>query len=174
MPLENVKETRSNKRKVTSKNCWLGIKKRIASWTEFVEHSTLKAAFWLDWSTSVDRSYSFENYQQKVFRDKIVEEQAKDHNNKERLYHWIKCESLNDVIDLLRTNPGLINDRDCAGATPIHAAYLFQSYEIAHYLVERYPMLALKPYDSQINPRVSKGLPLGSYSEKMMPYTGLC
>lgn len=146
------------------------MKEMIRDFTESCERAALWVAFKLGMSD--DHSYSFERYQQKVFRDKIVEEQTRQHGDKKRLYFWIRMKALAEVKEMLDKNPTLIYDRDCAGATPIHSAYLFEHYEIAHWLVERYPEVALKPYVGRIDPKIAEELPEGSFSERYMPYTG--
>jgi nicotinamidase-related amidase len=43
-----------------------------------------------------------------------------------------------------------IYKRDVAGANIVHVAYLTKNYEIGHYLVRRYPILASLPYNDDI------------------------
>lgn len=156
------------------------MKDRYAKFAEVMDKAALRTAFFLGMSD--DASYSYKRYEEKVFRDKIVQTQAEEHLDKDRLYFWIKQSNLYEVKQRLAMNSFLIDERDCAGATPIHAAYLFEQYEIAHWLVERYPEQALRPYCDYINDSIYEEIvePLPESRKqkelerlkKMMPYTG--
>jgi hypothetical protein len=43
-----------------------------------------------------------------------------------------------------------IEEVDAAGANIVHLAYLYEYYQMGHWLVEMYPALALKPYSEKI------------------------
>ena len=63
----------------------------------------------------------------------------------------------------------LKSNRDVVGATIVHAAYMYQNYEIGQWLVGEFPLLALEPYGNrkyEIDP--GTGLHLNE-----MPYTGI-
>lgn len=42
----------------------------------------------------------------------------------------------------------LVDKRDIVGANIIHLAYLYKQYKVAHWLVKKFPGIALKPYET--------------------------
>ncbi len=133
-----------------------------------------KTAMWSAFNFGItDSDYSFDKYKEKIFRDRIVELQTKQHTKKEHLFYWIKIGALDEVRKMLEKDPSHILKRDVAGASPIHMAYLFGIYDLAHYLVERFPEQALLPYSDAVPQEIIDELQEPEEElKRMMPYTG--
>eukprot|EP01038_Epipyxis_sp_PR26KG_P005581 gene5581-7706_t len=108
----------------------------------------------------------------KEFEGRILSEQAKQHNNSDTLYFWVKNNDLLTLKEKLAAAPELIHQYDAAGANVVHLAYLFTHYEMGHYLVEHYPELALKPYASKVKFFPSSEEIAEEYPGFDLPYAG--
>ena len=96
----------------------------------------------------------------------FVKQQSKEHGKKGSIYESIRSGNLIEFKQYLNEHPefDIVVWRDSAGATLIHAAYLYNSYDIGHYLVTHYPELGLIRYGRY-------HLPWDS-TDVMMPYAG--
>jgi len=112
---------------------------------------------------------SFNEHNDKLFREVIVDVQGKQRADKKLLFAWIAVGDFDELKKLLdekeeemrKFNEGSdkkrtlkdtdIYDHDVSGANIVHVAYLFKKYEIGHYLVQRYPDLASQPYQSNFS-----------------------
>ena len=116
---------------------------------------------------------------QKNFMDSLMKLNATIHNDRQRLFYYVKAGDIGNLKDQLAVESKrhrsestflkfLMQEVDANGANIIHLAYLNEFYEMGHYLVACYPELALQPYQDNIpEPLRRKG-----YSRDMMPYTG--
>ena len=86
----------------------------------------------------------------------LNDRQADQHNNGKSLFFLVKMGRLSSMVELLDSIKDLgkrkkmVNERDYQGAHAIHIAYLYQQYEVAHYLVERFPEIAIRPYKGKL------------------------
>mmetsp|Transcript_6116 Transcript_6116/g.8528 ORF Transcript_6116/g.8528 Transcript_6116/m.8528 type:complete len:1586 (-) Transcript_6116:145-4902(-) len=120
-----------------------------------------------------------EDFSQKSFMDHLIKLNTYIHNDSQRLFYHLKS---GDILTLkeqltkqLQRFPSstaslkfLMGELDAMGANIIHVAYLNEHYGLGHWLVERFPELALMPYGDKLPLELkNKG-----YSKDMMPYTG--
>lgn len=61
-------------------------------------------------------------------------------------FHHVMSENIIELEKLLKKKPSRLNDRDPAGATLVHIAYLYKKNKVAHWLVRNYPKLGLCSY----------------------------
>jgi hypothetical protein len=82
----------------------------------------------------------------------IIKQQTKEHIE-ERIYSDIirkdKKSFFNRLNELLDDGIQIESIRDTAGATLCHIAYVYESFEIARWLVTNYPELGLETYSSE-------------------------
>jgi hypothetical protein len=73
------------------------------------------------------------------------------------------------------TEDELCAETDVVGASIVHCAYLYKKYEVAHYLVRKYPKLGLQPYSGKIPQKLLDKLEYENIPDPdsyKMPYTG--
>ena len=86
---------------------------------------------------------------------------------------------LRSLQELLKHDAHLIDKRDSCGGTIIHAAYMYEQYNICHWLVKTYPEKALHPFSQEValpseNPIMqnSKAPPVAIENVKVISYEG--
>ena len=85
------------------------------------------------------------------FADHVMQLQIVEHNDEAKVFHWVQTGNLDLLQKTLISNPKLnIEAVDASGANVVHLAYLYEYYKMGHWLVEKYPALALRPYSDQI------------------------
>ena len=104
-------------------------------------------------------------------------ENVKLHGNNKKLFYHVIQKDLNGLrkhldkklrnLDPKDVKSKLKNDRNSVGANIIHHAYLIEAYDIAHWLVETFPEVALEPY-SHVIPDEFKD----EFEDCTMPYAG--
>lgn len=103
------------------------------------------------------------------FAEEIVRLQTAQNADTRRIFHWVQSGDLTALKEVIASDPHInLYDIDAAGANIVHLAYLYEFYDMGHWLVESYPNLALKPYSDEVPSEFAgKG-----YTSEMMPYTG--
>eukprot|EP01038_Epipyxis_sp_PR26KG_P006892 gene6892-9444_t len=120
---------------------------------------------------------------QDKFLEFIHHIQYKEHHNEslgkeskiEKIFGYIKSNNKSGLNAFLENNREEIKDTDAAGANIIHLAYLFEMYDLGHWLVENYGDLALQPYSAKLPKRIDKQLlekAKRDNIEFIMPYAG--
>ena len=104
---------------------------------------------------------------EREFSDDLGKIRTRIHNDRKKIFKWIKSGDLEALKKKLKTEKFNMEEVDPYGANAIHLAYLYENYEIGHFLVETYPKLALKPYSGELPEELR-----GKYDEGMMLYTG--
>jgi nicotinamidase/pyrazinamidase len=96
-----------------------------------------------------------------LLREIIVENQALQRNNKDNLFYYAANGDLDELserldaieIQIKRSGTKLrhseVYKTDVAGANIVHTAYMAKQYDVGHYLVQRYPDLASRPYSDR-------------------------
>lgn len=135
-----------------------------AYWLHFVSDRDFKRAFWI-----------------KKFLQIQNELQLSQHYNPHSLFFPVVT---NDIPMLQRRidreiekDPtfNLCNVRDVSGATIIHTAYLYKRYQLAHYLVRKYPQVGLESYSGEKSELLLNKLKIENIPNPesyTMPYTG--
>jgi hypothetical protein len=85
------------------------------------------------------------------FDEQLHEAQNEFHLNDRFLHYWVLKGSLALLKKLMESWDPIsrrleVSRPDPCGATPIHLAFQYELFEIGHYLVERYPDVAILPF----------------------------
>ena len=121
----------------------------------------------------VDRLFKREDEDNLHFSKALTSLEAYTMADVNSIFYWISLGDLstlqNHIAKLLKDDPNAkqVYELDPTGATIIHKAYLFKFYEIGHWLVNKFPHLALQSYSGLVPEELA-----GEYSPEDMPYTG--
>eukprot|EP01037_Dinobryon_pediforme_P018100 gene18101-18340_t len=118
------------------------------------------------------------NYSYKKFLDTLSSMNVSIHNDKQKLFYYIEMGDLHNLKEQLQ-----LCFRDCTtaverkrflkryvdavGANIVHLAYLIENYDLAHWLVETFPEVALEPYSDQLPKFIGE-----EFEGFEMPYSG--
>ena len=107
------------------------------------------------------------------FNETLSELETRTKRDDNSLFYWVSIGDLpslqNCIAKILKRDPNgfQVREIDPTGATIIHKAYLLKYYEIGHWLVNKFPELALVGYSNQVPVELSE-----VYGPEDMPYTG--
>ena len=114
---------------------------------------------------------------QKLFLSKLALINVSIHGDKDHLFYSVERRDLYALKAHLKRMFDNVSARDvrkqltkytnAVGANIIHHAYLIEAYEIAHWLVESYPEVALEPYSHEVPEDLRQ-----EFGHCKMPYSG--
>ena len=111
------------------------------------------------------------------FIELVLEEQTESYKRPDNLFYWVRYGDLNTLRERISLSADgiheddLINKRDAIGGNIIHQAYSLENYRIGRWLVQKYPHIALLPYDGVLSDEILQKLDVPNYKD-LMPNTG--
>ena len=107
------------------------------------------------------------SYSEREFSEQVLGIQTSEHYDQKTIFHLIRLGNLDLLQKKLVGDPNYKFEVDAAGANVVHLAYLYGYYQMGHWLVERYPTLALEPYSDKLPAELQE-----RFKGKKMLYTG--
>ena len=156
------------------------IKDTCAKVKQNVTKGVLQCAYSLGLGYAKDGD-SFMQYRLKLLREAIVNVQTEQHRQQTgpySLFLTVIKGDFEELKELVMRDPlhKKIYRFDAAGANIVHTAYLYEQYEIGHFLVENFPRLALERYKGDVAGEVERKLSGINFDklrgQNLMPYAG--